>query len=253
LLTLIRTTGWQIRAIKLPEIQPPSAPRLLPVTDVSQISWQGAAGAVDYSVERSDNQRNWQVVANSVGDADLPYEPLFNDSSAAIGMAYYYRVFARNGAGKSPASNITGPVKVTRLALIDHLADKSQITQLNGYAVVKTGESRSFKEDIHRLAVENGSEIVYRISGQISAVYLHDFILQEKDNVNVLISADGVNYTQIETDQVDYGVENNDYKYWRPILVWVTKMPDKAGYLKIKYLQKTQVGKIEIYYGNQDY
>jgi len=253
LMTLMHRKGWQIRAIKSPEIPPPSAPILLPIADVSQISWQGAAGAVDYIVERSDDQRDWQVVANCVCDADRPYEPLFNDTSASIGMAYYYRVLARNEAGTSPASNSVGPVTVTRLALIDHLADKTQIAQLNGYAKLETGQSRSFKEDIHRLAVENGSEIVYRISGQISAVYLHDFILQEKDNVNILFSADGVNYTRIETGQTDCGIENNDYKYWRPILISAVKIPENTSYLKIKYLQKTQVGKIEIYYGNQDY
>ncbi len=253
LMTLMRLKGWQIRAIKAPEISAPFAPKLLPIADVSQISWQGAVGAVDYIVERSDDQQSWYVVANSVSDADRPYEPLFNDTSASIGKAYYYRVFARNQAGTSPASNNVGPVQVTRLALIDHLADKTKIFQVKGFARLETGQSRSFKEDIHRLSVENGSEIIYRLSAPIRAVYLQDFILQEKDDVNIFVSADGVNYTPIKTSQIDYRIENNDYKYWRPILVCATEIPGKPGYLKLKYVQKTQIGKIEIYYGDRNY
>jgi hypothetical protein len=72
-MTLMRLKGWQIRAIKAPEISAPFAPKLLPIADVSQISWQGAVGAVDYIVERSDDQQSWYVVANSVSDADRPY------------------------------------------------------------------------------------------------------------------------------------------------------------------------------------
>jgi hypothetical protein len=218
-MNLLLKSGWKIREIPQPVVLKPAAPVLLPISEVSRISWQGSVGAVDYLVERSEDLKNWQIVAASVCDAAFPYEPLYNDSSAKIGGQYYYRVSARNEAGQSSPSNLIGPVKIIQKALTDNLNDKSKIERIKGQATLENGAGRSFKEDLHRLAVENGSELIYTVPGPIVKIFLQSYIRREIDDVKIKVSPDDINYHEIEITQTDCTPANHDYKFWHSVLI----------------------------------
>lgn len=250
LMRLMVKKGWEIRELKPPATSKPSAPRLLPISDVARISWQGSVGATDYLVERSEDQKKWRVVAKSICEADFPYEPLFNDPIVEIGEQYYYRIIARNEAGQSAPSNVIGPVKVFRKTLTDSFKDKSKIERIRGQSEIVTYSSRSFKEDLHRLAVESDAEITYIVPGKIIGVILQNFIKEDKDDVKIAVSEDDLNYHEITLNHTDCTPANNDYKYWRSILIQSEDIPITAGFIKFKFSQTTQVGKVEIYYEN---
>ena len=90
LLQLTRRKAYKIRGLDVPPPAIPSPPRLLPIDDVSKISWQGSAGASRYDVQRStDATGPWLTVGNNVSDAAVQYRPLFNDQSAEIGKSFF--------------------------------------------------------------------------------------------------------------------------------------------------------------------
>jgi mannan endo-1,4-beta-mannosidase len=116
-LALMREKAYAIKGIPPPTLPAPAPPRLLPITEVSRISWQGAVGAAAYDVERAANPEGpWEIVGYNISDAAAQYFPLFNDRTALKGASYYYRVVAKNQSGNSRPSNVVGPVGAGRLA-----------------------------------------------------------------------------------------------------------------------------------------
>ena len=77
LLNVVRDKAFGIRGKpRPPPREPPGAPKLLPISDPSAISWQSAAGAECYDVERASTSNGpWAVVGEDVSDADVQYRP----------------------------------------------------------------------------------------------------------------------------------------------------------------------------------
>jgi len=250
-LELMSQKCFEIRGIKKPELLPPLAPILLSINDVAHITWQGSVGAEGYIVERSDNLEGpWQVVGDSISDAVCAYESLFNDQSVEIGKEYYYRIYAFNAAGKSEASNIVGPIKVNCHTLIDHLIDLKLLYSLKGKGVLESGNDRTFKEDLHRLAVSRGTEVVYFVPGIIRKGIINNFSPKHDRFVEIAVSPDGEKFQKLAFNQEEYSVENADYPYWRPFQLIIGQIPDGMHYIKLKYSRPAQIGKVEIYYAD---
>ncbi len=167
-LDLMRKKAFAIRGKPLPERQPPAAPRLLAITDIGAISWQGSAGAESYDVERSTNPRGpWEVVGEGVSDAQVQYRPLFNDKTATVGQEVFYRVKARHSTGESPPSNVVGPVLPRWKVLVDECRDLERVDNYQGDVVFVGDKERKTQEDNHRLRLSPGSSITYQVDGLI--------------------------------------------------------------------------------------
>ena len=123
----MREQAFAIRDLPVPPLDPPAAPTLLPIRDVSAISFQGSVGARTYVVERASQAAGpWTVCAAAVDECFTQYRPQWSDETATRGD-WFYRVRARNDAGVSAPSNVVGPVRVTHLTLVDELADLSKV------------------------------------------------------------------------------------------------------------------------------
>ncbi len=250
-LELMSQKCFQIRGTAKPKLQPPLPPVLLPIADAAHITWQGSVGAEGYIVERSDNLEGaWRVIGDSVSDAIWAYESLFNDQSVETGKEYYYRVSAFNAAGKSAASNVVGPIKVNCHFLIDHLFDLKLLHRLKGQGTLESGDDRTFKEDLHRLAVSKGTEIVYFTPGMIKKGIINNFSPKHDRFVDVEVSADGKKFQKLAFQQAEYSVANADYPYWRAFQAIIEPIPDGMHYIKLKYSRPAQIGKVEIYYAD---
>ena len=96
-----------------PTTPPPTEPTVVaptPPTGVSvtrsdgaaQVTWTAVSGAESYAVERRvlGGSGTWEVVAAAVTTTS------YTDSAVEEGVAYLYRVLARNSAGASPASDV---------------------------------------------------------------------------------------------------------------------------------------------------
>lgn len=152
----------------------PEAPAFLPASDVGHLSWQGSTGASGYDVERASAAEGpWTVLADSMPDNLVVYTPLFCDPTAEINHSYFYRVIARNAAGRSPPSNIVGPLRPDRRWLVDDLFDSAKwdaATSTN-LAIAKSYAHDAYLEDIavvHRADPAQPAKLAYRVQGIIT-------------------------------------------------------------------------------------
>jgi len=95
-MNFMRRSAYRIDGLQEPPLPIPEAPRLLPIKDVYDISWQGSTGAQYYSIQRkTSGQNEWHYIADSVSDADVVFRPLLEDTTALLGSSYLYRVIAK--------------------------------------------------------------------------------------------------------------------------------------------------------------
>ncbi len=219
-LDMMRAAAFKIQGRDAPPRQPPAAPELLPIDEVSRISWRGSAGAASYDVQRSDRATGpWTTIASDVSDAAVQYRPLYDDRSAVPGHSYYYRVVAHNPAGSSPASNEVGPVAVTCRTLVDEGANLDQVWRVAGDVEVATSQSRQVQEDAHRLAMPAGSSITYRVDGPIRSCRVHLFAARPDVPLEVAVSQDGTHFEPVDVEREAFAAGPGDYGYAVPILV----------------------------------
>jgi mannan endo-1,4-beta-mannosidase len=248
LLAAIRARAFRIQGRTPPPLPAPEPPRLLPIEDVSRISWQGSVGASSYVVERSrERDGSWTVVADQLSDAAQPYEALFHDTSAAVGESYHYRVRARSLAGTSPPSNEVGPVEVPHLTWIDTMRSRAIPYAARGDVVVATDDDRRFRERLHRRRAPSGSELVYRVPGRIAGVRVQAFAQETGDPVVVLGSADGRTFGPLFMERESLALGDPDYGYWIPVLYAGEGRKDDR-YVKIVFRSGAQLSRVEIDY-----
>lgn len=243
----VRRKAYEIQNVPTPPISVAAAPLLLPIETPTAISWQGAMGATSYVVERAQDPAGpWERVGPNVGDGDVPYFPLFNDSTVRVGARYYYRVFAVNSAGVSPASNIVGPVEARYKAKIDCMKNLDEVVY-SCMITPATGSDRSFKEIRNRLAGQKGAELVYSVPGRFRECLLYAFEQFDDVGLSVLGSMDGNNWQDLAIRPESFSSTETNYDYWRPKL-YRYGGSDKVKFLKIKFHAVAQLARIEITY-----
>jgi hypothetical protein len=250
LMNLMRKEAFEIRNLKLPEIEKPQAPVLLDIIDNSRISFQGSAGADSYIVERAFNKDGpWIIAGNNVSDADVQYRALFNDANAPVASDCFYRVKAKNIAGTSGPSNVVGPVYIYCKTLIDEMRDFSLIKSHSGKLSFENNMSRKFKEDSHRLAGSNGSTIVYCVNEPISSFKVFSFFPGSVQDFKFSVSEDGKKYKSIKSEHKSFSMGKSDYNYEMPAEFYSALPPCNFKYLKIEFTGKAQISRFGIKYG----
>lgn len=254
LVALMRKKGFEIRGLPVPPRTVPDAPTLLPIKNVTHISWRGSAGAASYNVERSETPDGpWIVVGHNVSDAAVQYMDLFQDMYADIGHTYYYRVLAENEGGQSKPSNLVGPVTVKYQALIDEMAQFARLYDREGEWQLSTDNDRRFKEDINRLEGKSGSVLVYRVPGPITGWKIYSFSQVGDQNMTISLSNDTESYQPVQCRVISDHANKGDYGYWNPMLIENDGEIPVSQYLKIRLSVKTQISRVEIFFGLENY
>lgn len=254
-LELMRTAAFKIQGKEAPPLEKPAPPALLPIADVSAISWQGSTGASGYNVLRStDPEGPWELVGTNISDAAYPYAPLFNDDSAKPGESYYYTVVARNVAGDSAASNVVGPVKVIEHTLVDHCENLNHTASTTGDVQLATGEDRKTREDSRRLKLAPGSRVTYKFDEPISGWTIDAYFADDNSQLLLSTSRDGVNFIPCTSDIENHGTAENDYNYLRFAVVRSEQIPSNSKYLRLEFPSvgkdaPAQIGRVVIHYG----
>jgi hypothetical protein len=172
-------------------------------------------------------------VAEGVSDADVQYRPLFNDDTAAIGTHYYYLVVARNSSGASAPSNVVGPVTASHRQLVDECSDLKRIANSNGAVTVTSENARRTQEDVARLALAPGAEIVYHTPGPIRGWHVYTFSPADDAKLAFAASADGNEFTPLDANRKSFASGRGEYGYFAPLLFEGGPTDDVKSWLKI--------------------
>jgi mannan endo-1,4-beta-mannosidase len=250
LLKLIRAKAYEIRGLPVPPQDIPAAPKLLAARSVAAISWQGSVGASGYDVERATSSKGpWTVVAMNVDDTWTQYRSLFADATAKPGNSYYYRVLAKNPAGKSRPSNVIGPISVDVFTLIDELSDFSRMFAHGEGASIATANARAYKEDAHRVKGSEGSWISYRVPATLVSVRVFVFMEGSEKPLEFSVSADGKRFTKVEPRVSRFPTEVNPYGYKLPIQYDLAGVAGGNHVLKILFTGEAQISRVELQHG----
>jgi hypothetical protein len=244
-LRLMRAKAFEISGLPEPMLQPPASPRLLPITSVAEISWQGSVGASSYDVERATNSIGpWTLVGVDVDDTWVRYRPLFSDAHAEPGSTYYYRVRAKSSAGSSAPSNVAGPIRVDGHYTVDELTDFSRSFAHQGRVALVTENSRPYKEDPHRLKGTRGSWITYRTLQPLHFAKVLTFMERSEDDFEFYVSPDGKDFMKVEPKVSRFPTEVNPYGYKLPVKYELTTLPGGSFFLKIAFSTDAQISRV---------
>lgn len=250
---MLRTVAFEIRGKPVPELPVPAPPRILESTTPGLISWQGSTGAETYAVQRATAAEGpWKTIDEAVSDSSLQYRPLYADESAEPGVAYWYRVLARNLVGISDPSRAIGPVVSESKLFVDEFVDESRLANRNGSVELRTGSDRNTQEDIHRLALAPDSSITYELAGNVRRVLLWLFS-QEPPTLEVAVSVDGERFIPLEHKTEAGRAAAGDYGYLKPTRIRATVSQAGPQFFRVRVANngsgEVQLSRIEIYLG----
>ena len=254
IINFMRTKAYEIDDRKIPPLEIPTAPYLLEITDVYDISWQGSTGASSYNVERREsNSDNWITIATNISDAEIAYKPLFMDTTAVLGNEYFYRITALNESGTSKPSNEAGPVGVNSLKIVDELADASKILMNEGnIEFLNYQDINKAKEDNSRLKADSGASIIYISPKNISLFKVFAFTDNSASGVTILASESLENFSPLITKLETFPPYKNFYGFFAPVVYTCEEFPVNLKYIKILFNKGVQLSRTEIEYtGNK--
>jgi mannan endo-1,4-beta-mannosidase len=275
-LELVRDAAHRIRGVEDSEAFVPRAPTMLPIEFPGAISWQGSAGAQDYTIERAEQSSGpWEIIASRVDDASFPYRPLYRDETARAGIAYWYRVIARAKSGRTSTPGVPlGPIRYSTRQVVDELVDLSRLEDYHADVTIVSGESRRTLEDFHRAEISPGEYITYHLPGELTACRMRAFFPPNSDEsshragetiVRVSTSPDGQAFVPVSEGIKPIDNARGDYGYLPMVDVKLETIPEGARYLKIEVASEqsatkvdgnspgTGLGKIEVAWVELDY
>ncbi len=245
-MALMRKHAFAIRGMPAPAIPAPAPPKLLPIADVGAIAWQGSVGATSYVVERAAKpQGPWAVAGGNVDESFTQYRSQFSDETVTKGKTFY-RVRAKNAVGTSEPSNIVGPVRVSRVTLVDELADFSKVHSRSDELGVESRDCRSAMEDAHRASGQAGSALVYRMASPITGAKAFVFFPKGLADIMFSVSEDGRTFRPAIAQRKVYPFNAGDYGYWQRAIYELKPTGKRDRFVKVEFTGPAQIARVEI-------
>lgn len=252
-LALMREKAYQIDGLKVPKMPVPAAPVMLDIKNVSEISWQGSAGAQSYIIERNEaNTSEWQVIAPNADDSRYFHRPLFSDETAQFGKSYNYRIKAKNESGSSDYSNVVGPVTVTVKKMVDEMENFDKVYEKDGdFRLLCAEDIRKAKEDRSRLTGTAGSYLIYKVPEAGTAFKVDFFDTAEGSEIKILASLsneDAGEYKELTVKKEKFAIEKNEYGFFTALRYSADTLPKGTKFIKVILNDKVQISRIELSY-----
>jgi hypothetical protein len=234
----------------------PDAPELLPIGEVPLLSWRGAAGAAGYDVERAPKASGpWSAIAANVCDADVAYRPLFSDTTARAGQAWFYRVIARNASGVSKPSNVVGPVRVKGVCLVDELQDFSRVNARSEGLSLANEYNALYAEYLFRAKGNAGDWLTYRVPTTIESAKVVAFFAKDVADLILQVSPDGSTFTALKPERKQRRLPSPPGGaaggHRRTMVEYECAAPMGNRYLKILWTGPAEVDRVEIYHSGE--
>lgn len=217
---MIYQAAHQIDGLEPAPLPVPDAPKLLDSKLPGELNWQGSTGASLYDIERKEvGADKWQRIAQDMSDASTQYAPLYVDESAIVGKSYSYRVIAKNESGQSAPSNIIGPVAFEENLFCDELNDLSKIHSHSAEAVLVEKGARSANEDISRLELAPGAQVVWNLPGNAVSLRARIYADENEPPLALTTSSNGNRFDSQPYQLKAKASLGKDYGYLTPILL----------------------------------
>lgn len=264
-LQILSDAAFRIRGEgNAPQARTLAPPTILSITQPGAISWQGTAGAREYTLERAEAANGpWTILGSGISDADFPYRSLFRDESALAGIEYWYRAIARSKSGSTSAPSIPfGPVTFSTRQFVDELADLSRLDRPSPEISITSEEARSAREDPHRARLDPGEALTYHLPGELTACRTRIFFRSAATNssqenplsVQIAGSLDGERYEPIGSTIQPAKAVAGDYAYLPQIDVNLSSIPRRTRYLRISLPAEVKnAGSVEVSWVELDY
>lgn len=248
----VRSAAFTIRGLPEAPFGAPATPQLLPITTPPQLSWQGSAGAVFYSIDRAPpHEDTWTCIADSVDETVTAYRPLFCDTTVSIGNSYRYRIRAHGPGGTSEPSAVSEVVAITHKTVVDELLPKMQLYHIAERVLAVNDKPWRYKYDFHRVKGKAGASIEYRISGYVTAIRLYTFYPEKIQPFFIEGAKDSSSFTNIPLTihTYRYCCANVKDHLRLPVLYSADSLPDTYTRLRILFSgDKGEIGRCEIDY-----
>jgi len=203
-LQAIRNYSYKIRGATTPSLPAPYGKPFLYRSggqNAAALKWRCTPGARFYVVERARSKTGpWTSVSGDIDISfNLYYYPMFTESSATIGAAWYYRVKGKNTSGITGPSNIVGPVTVKQRVVMDNLFDFSKVYSRSSNLVINSEtwpRLRQTEEDFSQVVRTSGSgsgEIIYK-ANQVKSIKVFVFN-NMPDSLMIEYSRDGLSWS----------------------------------------------------------
>lgn len=248
--TILREKAHQIDGVTTDRLPIPTAPTLLDIKNVGEISWQGSVGAESYVIERRpEGDTSWTVIGDGVDESRYQYRPLFTDESAEIGKSYFYRVKAKNQTGVSGSSNVIGPVEVKARMIVDEMENFEKVFQKDGLLRLLTYQDiRKAKEDRSRLTGTEGSYVIYKVPPSIYEVKVELLETKANHGIRLYVSRDMSEFTESEAKKETFIFGKNDYGFYDATIFLADNLPPGTMFVKIVLEEGVQIGRVELWY-----
>lgn len=252
-LALMREKAYQIDGLWVPKMPIPAAPVMLDIKNVSEISWQGSAGAQSYIIERNEaNTSEWQVIEPNADESRYFHRPLFSDETAQFGKSYNYRIKAKNESGTSDYSNVAGPVTVTIKKIVDEMGNFDKVYEKEGdFRLLCSEDIRKAKEDRSRLTGKTGSYLIYKVPETGTAFKVDFFDTADGNEIKILVSEsneDAGDYEELAVRKEKFAFEKNEYGFFTALRYSADTLPKNTKFIKIVLNDKVQISRLELSY-----
>lgn len=248
MLELQRRKGFEIQDRTPPPRRKPEAPRLLEFSGAPQFSWQGAAGASGYDIERASSAAGpWTLIAHNVADTVTPGFALYSDETATIGEPACYRVKALNMAGMSSPSNTHCLPNVTHLTRVDQARNMGVLLDFENIDI-EFGNNRAFKEAFSRLTGKDGSVLIYDGNGDIQNLRVYAYETETAPALKITASEDGISYQSTSVSHNIFVNNEENYDYLIPTEYKVSPATEADQYVKLDFTDKVSIVRVEIDY-----
>ncbi len=216
---------------------------------VGAINWQGSVGGEDYIIERSEALDGpFERIAGGIDDMETPGFDLFSDEAAIPGRSYYYRVRARNISGRSPPSNVVGPIAANVLTRVDRARNFGTVVLAKDIEI-KSGDYRSYKEAYSRFFGQQGSHLIYSAPGKLADIRIFAFENGDDAKLALSMSSDGISWVDAQAEIASYPNTETNYNYLMPRKYRLDLAGfAQASYVKINFSGPSEVVRVEIDY-----
>lgn len=238
----------------LPPVEVPAPPMMLPAESPAYLAWRGSVGAESYQIERANQTGGpWQIIATAISDAEVAYRPLFADDNITVKEKYFYRVKAKNGAGISKPSNAIGPLTSAQKYIIDELQDLRFVDSVKGELQKIYKNSDKARGDINRMRGKPGTELIYRVFGEIKSMKVWTFFSKPAPDFSFLSSIDGEKFETLQVKRTDFYKKRPNYTDYYPVEYLARKIPAGSQFLKIIFHADAEISRAEIFYDVIEY